>query len=75
MFVSKKENNNYQFENYNVQSAKWEVDDKLLDDVIRSCTIVNASLPIGKFIHMHFQRFTNRVRVNGCLSVCSKGIS
>ena len=47
MFVRKKENNNYQFRNYNVQSAKWEVDDKLLDDVIRTCTVINATLPIG----------------------------
>ena len=53
MFVRKKENNNYQFKNYNVQSAKWEVDDKLLDDVIRICTVVNATLPIGKFFQFN----------------------
>ena len=57
MFVSKKENNNYQFKNYNVQSAKWEVDDKLLDDVIRTCTVVNATLPIGKLFHLNFHIF------------------
>ena len=53
MFVRKKENNNYQFKNYNVQSAKWEVDDKLLDDVIRTRTVVNATLPIGKFFQFN----------------------